>query len=373
MTMHADVLIVGAGPAGCASAIYLAQHGRRVILLDKAHFPRAKACGEGVMPTGIPILEELGVLPDIEKKGQRFHGLQFTSRDGVQATGVFPDSRYGIAIPRETLDLTLLERARSLANIQVLESHRVIAPVLEGGRLKGFEIESSEGLRQKIFAPHHLFADGASSPTATTMGLKRKLPRRKRYGLRAHFTGVEGLRDRVEIFFLEGGEVYLAHQPGEKKALVAVLVEEAWMKRFAGRTQDGFLEMLNQCQPLAARMTHAVQQDKIVGLGPVGGSMPQWRGPGWWLVGDAASSVDPITGEGISLALANGKLAAHEILDASHALRMPYALRRRRLMLKKNLLAKLLLAVSLNRAASNVVMRQLARHPALFRWFLKNF
>lgn len=367
-----DVLIVGAGPAGCASAIYLAQQGRNVLLLDKAHFPKAKACGEGVMPTGIPILEELGVLADVEKNGSRFHGLQFTSPDGVQTTGIFPYSRYGIAIPRETLDLTLLERARSFSNVRVLESHKVILPVMEGGRLKGVEVESPAGLRQKFFASHHLIADGASSPTAHAMGMKRRLPCRRRYGMRAHFSCVEGLRDQVEIFFLDGGEIYLARQPGEKNALVAVLMEESRMKRFAGRTQDGFLDMVKQCRPLAERMTHAVQQDKIIGLGPLGGSMQRWSGPGWWLVGDAASSVDPITGEGISLAMANGKIAVQEILNPSYGLRVPYSLRRRRLMLKKSLLAKLLLAVSINQTASNCVVRQLARHPSLFRWFLKN-
>lgn len=366
------ILIVGAGPAGCAAAIYLAQQGRNVLLLDKAHFPRAKACGEGVMPTGIPILEELGVLADVEKNGSRFHGLQFTGPNGVQAAGVFPHSRYGIAIPRETFDLTLLERARSFSNVRVLESHKVILPIMEGERLKGFEVESPAGVRQKFFASYHLIADGASSPTAHAMGMKRRLPCRKRYGMRAHFSCVEGLRDQVEIFFLDGGEIYLARQPGEKNALVAVLVEESWMKRFAGRTQDGFLDMVKQCAPLVERMTHAVQLDKIIGLGPFGGSMQRWSGPGWWLVGDAASSVDPIIGEGISLALANGKITVHEVFNASNGLRVPYVLHRMRLMLKKNLLAKLLLAVSINRAASNCVVRQLARHPSLFRWFLKN-
>lgn len=373
MSLHADVLIVGAGPAGCASAIYLAQQGRDVILLDKAHFPRAKACGEGVMPTGIPILEELGVLPDVEKLGKRFHGLQFTGLGGDQATGVFPHSRYGIAIPRENLDLILLERARSFSAVRVFESCKIISSVSERGRLKGVEVETSENLRQKIVAPHHLIADGASSPTARSMGIKRKLPNRKRYGMRAHFTGVEGLRDLVEIYFLEWGEIYIAQQVGEKKALVAMLVEEAWMSRFAGRTQEGFLDMVQLCRPLAERMVHAVQLDKIVGLGPLGGSMQRWSGPGYYLVGDAASSVDPITGEGISLALENGKIAAREILSASFVPRMSYFIRRKRLILKKNLLAKLLLVISNYRIVSRFVIRQLAGRPDVFRWFLESF
>lgn len=370
--MHADVLIVGAGPAGCASAIYLAQQGRDVILLDKAHFPRAKACGEGVMPTGIPILEELGVLSDVEKLGKRFHGLQFTGLGGDQATGVFPHSRYGIAIPREKLDLILLERARSFSNVRVLESCKIISSVSERGRLKGFEVETSATLRQKIFATHHLIADGASSSTAKSMGMKRNLPSRKRYGMRAHFSGIEGLQELVEIYFLEWGEIYIAQQVGEKKALVAMLVEDAWMSRFAGHTQEGFLDMVQLCRPLAERMVHAVQLDKIIGVGPLGGSLQRWSGPGFYLVGDAASSVDPITGEGISLALENGKIAAGGILNASFVPRMSYFLRRKRLMVRKNLLAKLLLAISRYRIVSRVVMRQLARRPDVLRWFLES-
>ncbi len=372
MKSHADVIVVGAGPAGCSSAIYLAQRGQNVILLDKAHFPRPKACGEGIMPTGIPILEELGVLPDVEKKGRRFYGIQFSGQDGHRATGYFPYSRYGITLPREVLDPLLLERARSFSSVQVLESHKVIAPVIENDRVKGVAVEASGGHRQTYFATHHILADGASSTVAQAMGITRDIPRRRRYGMRAHFSGVEGLQELVEVFFLEGGEIYLAAQAGEKNALVAIVLEENWMARFAGRTQGGFFDMIQLCRPLAERMTSAVQYTKIIGLGPLGGSMQRWNGPGWWLVGDAASSVDPITGEGISLALSNGKLVAQEILGVPNASGGSYVRRRKRLLLKKNLLAKLLLSVSNHRRAANFVIQLLAHRPALFRWFLKS-
>jgi flavin-dependent dehydrogenase len=362
--VHSQITIIGAGPAGCSSAIYLAKQGLNIVLLDKARFPRPKACGEGIMPTGIPILHELGVREEVEKHGKPFRGIKFISQKGSEAIGFFPESSYGIAIRREKLDSILLEKAKSFPNIQVLESHPFppssVSPLEKGG-LRGI---------------YHLIADGSSSPTSKLLGLIRKIPRRKRFGMRTHFTGVEGLKNLVEVFFLKDAEIYLAAQ-GEKSALVALLIEEKKMTQFAGRTQEGFLEMIQSCKPLSERMKRAVQQTKIIGLGPLGGSTEKWNGPGWWLVGDAASSVDPITGEGISLALGNGKLVAEEVIQAlkngtSHSLWNSYLLKRKKLIWRKNILAKLLLATSTRPSISDFVIDQLSHYPKIFQWFLAN-
>lgn len=364
MKAHSDAIVIGAGPAGCSAAITLAQAGRDVVLLDRAHFPRPKACGEGVMPGGVRILDDLGVLPEVEKWGKRFKGIRFISPLGRAATGLFANGTYGIAIPREKLDAILLERARSYSNITIMESQQVKKPLFDHHKMVGIE-------PQNIFATHHLIADGASSSIATAMGLRRRLPKRRRFGMSAHFTGVANLQDVVEVFFLDGGEIYIAAQAGEGNALIAVLIEESRMKKFAGRTQEGFLEMVKSCPVLADRMSTATQTTKILGLGPLGGDMKKWNGPGWWLIGDAASSLDPITGEGISTALANGQIAARDIISPGPRW-MTYAMRRRRLLWKKILLAKILLITSTRLSASDWLITKLSRHPGLFRWFLEN-
>lgn len=374
MNSRNDAIVIGAGPAGCSAAIYLARRGLEILLLDKARFPRPKACGEGIMPAGIPILEELGVLDEVERSGRRIRGIQFIGRKGALATGLFTEGRYALAIHREILDRILVERARSFRNIEVLESHAIKRPLFENEILTGFEIEgvradTPSALRQ-VFARHHVICDGSASATAEAMGLKKRFPKRKRYGMRTRFQGVEGLEDLVQVFFLDGGEIYLAPQSGEKNALVALLVEESRMKaQFAGRTQEGFFEMIRSCRPLAERMERAVQQTGIIGLGPLGGRREPWKGPGWWLAGDAASSLDPITGEGIALALENGKIAAEEILGP---IRGSYQRRRRKLFRKKGLLARFLLATSTRPSVSDFVIRQLSRRPQICEWLLSS-
>src|SRR5262245_42608890 len=89
--MPADALVVGAGPAGAATAILLAEQGLSVVLLDRAHFPRHKICGEYLSPEGSRILERLGVLPAVEAGGARpLRGMRFHAPDGTVLVGDYP-------------------------------------------------------------------------------------------------------------------------------------------------------------------------------------------------------------------------------------------------------------------------------------------
>lgn len=378
MTVQRDIVVIGAGPAGCSAALYLAAQGFGVAVIDQARFPRPKPCGEGVMPSGIPVLRELGVLEEVRRQGRRFHGIQYTSLTGSSACGLFREGTYGITVPREILDWILLQKAKSFRNVEVLESHRVLKLIAHAARVQGVlaterSVPPEEGARE-ILGTYTLIADGALSTTTEALGLKRRFPSSRRYGMRAHFDGVEGLRDLVEVFFLGNGEVYLAPQPGGgSPALLAVLVGEDGLAPFSGRTQMAFQEMVLSSKALAGRLAHAVQTTRIMGLGPLAGWANPWHGPGWMVLGDAASSVDPITGEGIALALRNGKLAAQEITAALHEGRPDvsgYTWKRRKLIGRQFLLSRALLQISKRPPLAEGALRFLSRHPKIFNALL---
>lgn len=140
--MEFDVIIVGAGIAGAASAIALAPEGYRILLLDRAVFPRDKPCGEGIMPQGVAILDALGLLRAIlARGGTKFRGLRLRSLKGVWAEADFPPSGngipFGIVIRRYHLDHILLQRAKAFANVTVREGFRVTEALQEGQVVKG--------------------------------------------------------------------------------------------------------------------------------------------------------------------------------------------------------------------------------------------
>ena len=142
---RADVVVVGAGPAGAATAILLAGAGHAVTLLDRARFPRDKICGEYLSPEASRILDRLGVLKAVEAGARPLRGMRITAPDGTEVVGDYPrEGRWrgyrdhALAAPRRHLDAVLVERARDLG-VTVRESVRVTDLLTTGRRVVGVE------------------------------------------------------------------------------------------------------------------------------------------------------------------------------------------------------------------------------------------
>ena len=354
-----DAAVVGAGPAGCSTALYLARAGWRVALLDQAAFPRPKACGEGVMPAGVEVLRDLGALAAVESRARRFSGLGYNGPAGGRAVGRFPDGEFGLALRREELDALLLERARAQPGIDVLECRRLVG--LEAG-LAGasLRLREPDGETRTLAARRVVGCDGASSAVARALGVSRAMPGRRRYGVRAHFEGVAGLADLVEIFLLPRGEVYVAPLRASGTALVAVLFEAGELPRFRAGAEAAFRDTLAGC----ALLSGARRITPVRGLGPLGGAALRCEGEGWLLAGDAAASLDPIVGEGIALALQSGRLAAEALSRGDAPGR--YASRRRRLARPKTLLAEAVVALTRRETAAEAALAVLRARPGWF-------
>ncbi len=175
--MEADVLVVGAGPAGAAVSILLARQGYRVLLVDRATFPRDKACAEYLSPACNQLLAQLGVLDAVlAASPQRLQGMRVTDHRGRSCWGRFVQHGqrlYGLALPRLVLDHLLVQQA-CREGVELRTGLWVQQPLLDGQRVSGIH-----GLHTQrpvtVRARLVIAADGLHSTLARRLGLVRRV------------------------------------------------------------------------------------------------------------------------------------------------------------------------------------------------------
>lgn len=315
-----DAVVVGAGPAGAATATLLARAGRSVLLLDRERFPRDKPCSEYLSPESTRVLERLGdgVLAAVESSVHaRLTGMKIVAPDGTAALGRFaathafrPPRPYGFALPRTTFD-TILVRAAARAGAEVREGTTVDALLYEGGAVGGVVTRDREsGAGQTHRARVVVGADGLRSLVARRLGVRRS-SRPRRIAFSAHVSGGRDVGDVGEMHV--GRDGYVGLGPiGGGVSTVALVVPEA----DARGLRDHFFEALDRFPGVAGRFAPAGLVRPVLVTGP----FAQWSrrsiAPGALLVGDAADFFDPFTGQGIYAALRGAELAADTILCA---------------------------------------------------------
>ncbi len=339
--MNPDVLVVGGGIAGSAAAIELGRRGLRVVLLEKARHPRPKACGEGILPHGVAALRALG----LDFPGVPVKGLRYVSPGGRVAEAEFP-AGHGMVVRRERFDAYLFEQAAGTVNVQALPG-----TPYDAGRWKARWIVGADGLHSRFHADP---AFGAMRPAL------------HRAGLSTHVQGLDIDRDRVEVLFHEGGEVYLAPSEGQD-ALVACLYRREALPRGADN-EARVLTTLRSLPALRHRCGAIVFTTPVLGAGPLGLTVKTAVSAPVVLAGDAAGAPDPVTGEGMSLALLSaGPLA--DALASGHP--EVYSAKRRKLGENAGWLAGWILRGSGRDGVADRVIGSLADHPDLFQKLMK--
>jgi flavin-dependent dehydrogenase len=273
-----DLVVVGGGPVGLAAGLYAARAGLSVEVREKRAGVVDKACGEGLMPGAVATLRDLGVEPS----GHPIEGIRYRDR-GHAAEAVFSGGP-GLGVRRTTLHAALLAAAER-AGVAV-----------RTGPVTAVEDRGDHVLVDDEPAAYVLAADGLHSPLRRRLGLQAAPARLRRYGLRTHVVAAPWSRF-VEVHWSPRSEAYVTPVADD---LVGVAVLSAGKADLPTLLQD-FPDL---CERLAGHETTQVR-----GAGPLRQRSSRRVAGRVLLVGDAAGYVDALTGEGISVGLAQARAA----------------------------------------------------------------
>ena len=319
LTLDADVIVAGAGPAGAASAIHLRKAGLRVMVADWQTFPRDKVCGDFISAVALRELQALGVT------AYRNAGRANVIRDAAvfldgqhlltSALPRLPGLRtFGRVIPRRTFDQWLVAKARSDGAV-FAERHRIVA--FRPAR-RHVEVDAEIGGQRRTLRAHALIgADGSTSVTAALMRGERPSVEDRVIAVRAYFDGVDGPADRADLYFSSTafpgyGWVFPS---GPQTANVGVGMVLRTLPPSTEHLASLLRRLIAQDPALRARLGHARLTHKIVGwpLTTFNPTLPI-VGDRVMLVGDAAGLINPLNGEGIQYALLSGRWAAETLV-----------------------------------------------------------
>lgn len=372
MTASWDVLVAGAGPAGSATSALLAEAGLRVLLIERAAFPRPKPCAEYLSPEAGRMLDRLGVLDEVARGAARLTGMRVVSPRGTAFVGRFraiaratPFRPWGLALPRERLDAILA--AAAAARGAIFRERTALESFTAGPG--GVEVRVRSGrMRETVRAAVLVGADGLHSRVAHALGVARRSgPARAAFVARAE--AVADVGDVGEMHVVAGGYVGLADVGGGLTNVAAVVDCRAMPAGPDAGTR--FAALLDRVPAVRRRLAGARFVTPVAAAGPFGRRCVRATGDAAALVGDAADFFDPFTGEGIYAALRGAELLAPRVLDAlaRGALRAadlaPYDRDRRRVFGGKWRLERAIGAVVARPALLDHVAQRLARRPAL--------
>jgi len=314
-----DILIIGAGPAGASTALFLAQKGISSTIVDKSAFPRDKICGDALSGKVVEVLNKLDrSLAEELRTNEKMlgsWGVTFVAPNGKALRVPFSTKKEqrnapGFISKRLDFDNWLVEKLKRESSIQLLENTEIRNYERKDGRI------IATAKNGKVFNTRLVIAaDGASSAfTRDIAGLQAE-PGHNCYGLRAYYKNVKGLdaENFIELHFLKEmlpGYFWIFPLPnGEANIGVGMRADKMAAKKI--NLKKAFESVLENNPAIRARFEGAerIGDIKLHGL-PLGSKKRLLSGDNYMLCGDAALLIDPFTGEGIGNAMMSGMYAA---------------------------------------------------------------
>jgi flavin-dependent dehydrogenase len=323
--LTADVLVIGGGPGGSTVATMLARKGFRVVLLERAHFPRDHI-GESLLPASMPVLEELGVLPALEQAGflLKWGATMVWGREKTPWSWYFRETNrkypHTYQVWRPRFDQLLLDNSRA-HGVEVREGHTVRQVLFEDGRALGVRFTAADGVERMASARFIVDASGQSALLGRQLDLRRWDPSFQNLAVYGYFAGAERLPapDATNLLVESYPQGWFWNIPLHNgwMSVGAVVDRQIGQEGMRQRSPQRFLiEQIPQ-----APYTRQLLQEAHLAHGPF--VLKDWSyvsdevvGDGYILVGDAACFVDPLFSSGVHLALMAGVLAAAYVTTA---------------------------------------------------------
>lgn len=291
----------------------LARGGARVLLVDRARFPRPKLCGDTINPGACAILQRLDLLSAVTPRALAIEGMIVSGEGDVRVRAAYGTAR-GLAIERRDLD-AILARAAAAAGARFEDGVLVRGPLLDhsgGLRVRGVIIAGRDGRDIRVPAPIVIAADGRHSRLAMPLGLAWHPPRPRRFAVGAYMDGVAGVTRFGEMHVRRGRYIGIAPLPSGLANVCVVLPSTAAL----AHPREVLLDAVANDPVLSARFAAVRTVQPPTVIGPLAVDARAAGMPGLLLAGDAAGFIDPMTGDGLRFALRGGELAGAIALSA---------------------------------------------------------
>lgn len=321
MDSNYDAIIVGGGPGGACCALRLAEKGKKVLLLEKAVYPRDKTCGDAISGKTVKSLKTLGLLDQVQlqPKGD-VYGCAFSSPNMDYVEIPFKqDKTYGGApgycVRRYNLDNVLFSNAKKYSD--TIEGFTVTELITENGFVVGVRginanTKKTEEYKGKII----IGADGANSVVATKLGVGKNDPKHEIIALRAYYKGITGMKNNIELHFVDSilpGYFWIFPlENGFSNVGVGMITDD--IKKKGVDLRKAMIDITKNHPLFKERFVNATIEGGETAIKgwtlPVGSHHRKNHFNGALLIGDAASLIDPFTGEGMGNASYSGIVAA---------------------------------------------------------------
>jgi flavin-dependent dehydrogenase len=321
-----DALIIGGGPGGSTTATFLAQAGKRVLVLEKEHFPRFHV-GESLLPYNREIFAEMGILPKLEQANLiKKLGAQFHLGNGTKSLAlVFRNGRYtrepeAFQVERATFDHLMLNHARE-AGAEVREGWTVTKYESDSEGVK-LHARSDQGQTAEFHAKFFIDASGRANLTGNQEGLREIHPKLKKLAVFGHFANVgldagDKAGDTI-IIRLENKWFWIIPISAEKTSIGCVLDQQEFTQ--SKLSPEAIFTRTWQGEPaIRERMQHARLLGSMHTTSDFSYKNRKFVGQRMLRVGDAAGFMDPIFSAGVYLACYSGRLAAKVVADSLNA------------------------------------------------------
>ena len=320
-----DVVILGAGPAGCTAATLLAQEGVDVGLVEKRSFPRYSV-GESLLPYCYFTLERLGVLDCLEQSHfPRKYSVQFVTMDGRVSQPFYFDQHLDHPaavtwqVVRSEFDQMLLDRAGQEGVKVYRQTHARELLQDTGGTVTGLRIDQ-DGVQKDLKAKLTMDASGRNAFAANRLGWRVRDPQLKKVALWTYFKGAtrDPGRDAgatTVAYLPEKGWFWFIPLPDDLVS-VGIVCEREYLYRRSRKFEEIFCHMIGQNRWIAEHLEPAQQQGEYHITGDYSYRSRYCATNGLVLIGDAFAFLDPVFSSGVFLALKSGELAADTAVTA---------------------------------------------------------